>query len=91
MTHGKFTQNQQCQYLSRTVGNNGSSTSFVHASDDFVYLILWHGIPFNDDRIFQYPEKSWKEDDCLEFVCLACPKYVWLEPDQENDSTRVMC
>jgi hypothetical protein len=53
-------KNQHCQYLSKTVGNNGSSTSLLHASDDFCYLILWHGIPFKDDRIFQYPKKELK-------------------------------
>ena len=46
-------KNQQCQYLHRTVGNNGSSTSFLHASDDYLDLVLWNGVPFNDERIFQ--------------------------------------
>jgi hypothetical protein len=36
------------------VGSNGSSTSFVHASHDSLELVLRNGVPFNDDRIFQF-------------------------------------
>jgi hypothetical protein len=35
------------------VGSNGSSTSFLHASDDYLDLVLWNGVPFNDERIYQ--------------------------------------
>jgi hypothetical protein len=36
------------------VGSNGSSTSFVHASDDLLELVPWNNVPFNDERIFQF-------------------------------------
>ena len=39
------------------VGSNGSSKSFLHASDDFVDLVLWNGVPFNDERIFQFLQR----------------------------------
>jgi hypothetical protein len=39
------------------VGSNGSSKSFLHASGDFVDLVLWNGVPFNDERIFQFLQR----------------------------------
>jgi hypothetical protein len=39
------------------VGSNGSSKSFLHASDDFVDLVLLNGVPFNDERIFQFLQR----------------------------------
>ena len=39
------------------VGSNGSSKSFLHASDDFFDLVLWNGVPFNEERIFQFLQR----------------------------------
>jgi hypothetical protein len=33
---------------------------FLHASDDFLDLARWNGVPFNDERIFQcLPRVEW--------------------------------
>jgi hypothetical protein len=39
------------------LGSNGSSKSFLHASDDFFDLVLWNGVPFNEERIFQFLQR----------------------------------
>ena len=36
------------------IGSNGSSTSFLHATHDLLELVLRNGVPFNDERIFQF-------------------------------------
>ena len=39
------------------VGSNGSFTSFLHASDDLLELVLWNSFPFNDEHIFQFRQR----------------------------------
>jgi hypothetical protein len=54
VTHDEFTQKSIMSVsCPGPVGSNGSSTSFLHASDDVLDLVLWNGVPFNDERIFQ--------------------------------------
>ena len=54
VTHDEFTQNSTMSVsCPGPVGSNGSSTSFLHASDDYLDLVLWNGVPFNDERIYQ--------------------------------------
>jgi len=53
VTHDEFTQKSTMSIsCPGPVGSNGNSTSFLHASDDFLDLALWNGAPFNDERIF---------------------------------------
>jgi hypothetical protein len=56
--HDGFTQKStmSVSYPS-LVGSNGSSKSFLHASDDFFDLVLWNGVPFNEERIFQFLQR----------------------------------
>ena len=54
VTHDEFTQKSTMSVsCPGPVVSNGSSTPFVHASDDFLNLVRWYGVPFNDERIFQ--------------------------------------
>ena len=58
VTHDGFTKRStmsvSCPGL---VGSNGSSTSFLHATGDFMVLVLWNGVPFNDERIFKFLQR----------------------------------
>lgn len=55
MTHDEFTQKYTMSVsCPGPVGNNGSSTSCLHASDDFLDIVLWNGVPFNNEHIFHY-------------------------------------
>ena len=55
VTHDEFIHKSTMPVsCSCPVGSNGSSTSFVHASHDSLELVLRNGVPFNDDRIFQF-------------------------------------
>ena len=54
-THDEFIHKSTMSvYCPGPVGSNGSYASFVHASDDFLELVLWNDVPFNDERIFQF-------------------------------------
>ena len=54
VTHDDFTDKSTMSVsCPGPVGSNGSSTSFLHASDDLLELVLWNSVPFNDERIFQ--------------------------------------
>jgi hypothetical protein len=58
VTHDGFTQKSTISVSCPSpVGSNGSSKSFLHASDDFVDLVLLNGVPFNDERIFQFLQR----------------------------------
>ena len=58
VTHDEFTQKSTMSVSCPSpVGSNGSSKSFVHASDDFLDLVLWNGVPFNDERIFKFLQR----------------------------------
>ena len=58
VTHDGFTQKSAISVsCPGPVGNNGGSKFVLHASDDFVYLVLWNGAPFNDERIFQFLQR----------------------------------
>jgi hypothetical protein len=62
VTHGELTQKSTMSVsCSGPVGNNGSSASVLYASGDLLDLVLWHGVPFNDDHIFQFRKRvEWK-------------------------------
>ena len=53
----------QCQYLVQAplaVMVALHLFCFLHASDDFLDLARWNGVPFNDERIFQcLPRVEW--------------------------------
>jgi len=53
VTHDEFTQ-KSTMSITRPgpVVSNGSSTS-----DDFLDLVLWNGVPFNDERIFKFLQR----------------------------------
>ena len=55
VTHDGFTQiSTMSVSCPGPVGSNGSSTSFLHTSDNFLDLVLWNGVPFNDERISNF-------------------------------------
>jgi len=57
VTHDEFTHKSTISVSwPGPVGINGNSTSFLHASDDLLELVLWNSVPFNDERIFQFLE-----------------------------------
>jgi hypothetical protein len=56
-------KNRQCQYLVEAplaVMVALHLFCFLHASDDFLDLARWNGVPFNDEHIFQcLPRVEW--------------------------------
>ena len=54
VTHNEFThKSTMLVSCPGPVGSNSSSTSFLHASDDLLKLVLSNSVPFNDERIYQ--------------------------------------
>jgi hypothetical protein len=58
VTHDEFTHKSTVSVsCPHPVGSNGSSTSFLHASDDLLELVLvlvLELVLFNDEHIFQF-------------------------------------
>ena len=58
VTHDRFTEiSTMSVSCPGPVDSNGSSTSFLHTSDDNLDLVLWNSVPFTDKRIFQFLQR----------------------------------